>query len=47
MNKLNSKIKDKLDCIVLNAADTLFINNKDIIDTRFVEKYLKINLSSQ
>ena len=49
MNKLNSKIKDKLDCLVLNAADTLFINNKDYkkLTPDLFEKYLKINLSSQ
>ncbi len=49
INKLSKNIKDKLDCIILNAAQTLFVEKKNFrkFTPELFEKYVNVNLISQ
>ena len=47
INKLSKNIKDKLDCIILNAAQTLFVEKKNFrkFTPELFEKYVNVNLT--
>ena len=49
IDKIKKKINNKLDCLILNAADTVFVdkNNFKKLTPDLFEKYININLIAQ